>query len=100
MNVGLSREELLQLKTLLQARESELLRELRSGKQRASAETFELIAGEAPDVGDASVADSTRDVVSAERERDADELREVQAALDRIDAGTYGVCLACGNLID
>ena len=100
MNVGLSREELMQFKTLLQTRESELLRELQSGKQRANVETFERIAGEVPDVGDASVADSTRDAVNAERERDADELREVQAALDRIDAGTYGVCLTCGKLID
>jgi RNA polymerase-binding transcription factor DksA len=100
MSAGLSRQELMQFKAQLQARESQLLGELQSGKRRAAAETFERIAGEAPDAGDASVADTTRDVVNAERERDADELREVQAALDRIDAGTYGVCLTCGELID
>ena len=40
------------------------------------------------------------DTVNAERQRDSDELREVQEALGRIEAGSYGLCLKCGQPID
>ena len=33
----------------------------------------------------------------AEQERDAAELREIRAALGRIDDGSYGVCADCGK---
>lgn len=40
----------------------------------------------------------TRDAVrGAEQERDAAELREISAAIARIDDGTYGTCVDCGN---
>ena len=32
-------------------------------------------------------------------ENGVQELRQIEAALDRIDQGTYGVCLNCGNPI-
>src|SRR5262245_14464145 len=100
MGASLSAEEVLQFRTQLQQRESELMQELSAGRERAAAETFERLAGEAPDVGDASLADTERDGVSAERERDTAELRDVQDALVRLDAGTYGLCLRCGQPID
>jgi DnaK suppressor protein len=92
--------ETTQFERLLQAREQQLLSELHAGKQRASAETFERVAGEAPDTGDSSIADATADGISAERERDMDELREVQDALGRIERGTYGLCMRCGEPIE
>jgi DnaK suppressor protein len=91
--------DLKELATRLRAREAQLISELRSGEARASSETFERIASEAPDPGDASVAQLATDGVSAERERDSDELREVRAALERIVAGTYGLCMTCGQPI-
>jgi RNA polymerase-binding transcription factor DksA len=100
MTASLSAEEVLQFRTQLQRRERELMQELSAGRERAAAETFERLAGEAPDVGDASLADTERDGVSAERERDTAELRNVQDALTRLDAGTYGLCLRCGEPID
>jgi RNA polymerase-binding transcription factor DksA len=99
MGAGLSAEDLLQFRVQLERREQELVQELSAGRERASAESFERLAGEAPDVGDASVADAERDGVSADRERDTIELREVRDALARMDAGTYGVCLICGASI-
>ena len=37
---------------------------------------------------------------TAQLERDLHELGEVDAALERIDAGTYGFCLRCGKPMD
>jgi RNA polymerase-binding transcription factor DksA len=99
MGARLSAEDLLQFRAQLQRREHELVQELSAGRERASAESFERLAGEAPDVGDASVADAERDGVNADLERDTVELREVRDALTRMDAGTYGLCLICGEPI-
>lgn len=99
MGARLSAEELLQFRAQLEGRERELVQELSAGRERASAESFERLAGEAPDVGDASVADTERDSVNADLERDTVELREVRDALARTDAGTYGLCLICGEPI-
>jgi DnaK suppressor protein len=99
MVAGLSAEDLLQFRAQLERREQELVQELSAARERAAAESFERLAGEVPDAGDASVADAERDGVSADRERDTVELREVRDALARLDAGTYGLCLICGRPI-
>lgn len=96
----LSAKEIAAFEKQLREREQQLVQELNQGSDRASSETFERIAGEAPDAGDASIADAIRDSVSAERERDQEELREVRDALGRITEGSYGVCLRCGEPID
>ena len=95
----LTSDDLAALAQQLRAREGQLRAELRAGEARASRETFERMAGEAPDRGDASVAQATADTVSAERQRDSDELVQVVAALERIEVGTYGICMECGEPI-
>jgi RNA polymerase-binding transcription factor DksA len=99
MGADLSADDLLQFRAQLERRERELIQELNAGRERAAAESFERLAGEVPDVGDASVADAERDGVSADRERDTVELRDVRDALTRMDAGSYGLCLICGGPI-
>ena len=99
MTTNLTSTDLDALATRLRAREAQLVRELESGAARARAEPFERLAGEVPDQGDASVAQLEADTVNAERERDSDELREVRAALERIVAGSYGICMTCGQPI-
>ena len=99
MTTSLSPEQLDEFRAQLQRREHDLLRELKTGQQRAAAERFTQIAGEVPDAADASVADVTIDSGTAERVRDAEELRGVQEALTRIEVGTFGLCLECGRAI-
>jgi RNA polymerase-binding transcription factor DksA len=99
MPAQLTNDELAGLAQQLREREAQLRSELRAGEARASRETFERLAGEAPDRGDASVAQATADTVSAERQRDSNELADVVAALERIEAGTYGICMECGEPI-
>jgi len=58
-------------------------------------EQFETLAGRIADSGEQAVADWLVDVNLAEVTRDIDELRSVEAALQRIDLGTYGQCTDC-----
>jgi DnaK suppressor protein len=100
MTTVLSAEDLLRFREQLRDRERQLLVELRSGRERAEAESFERVASEVPDPGDASVADVATDGLSAKRQRDYEELQDVQDALTRIEDGTYGTCLTCGEPIE
>ena len=100
MTTSLTAEELTEFRDQLRNRERQLLDELRSGKRRSESDTFERVAGEAPDSGDASVADTVMDQLNAERQRDYEELREVQEALTRLEDGSFGICLVCGQPID
>ncbi|HEU0102306.1 MAG TPA: TraR/DksA C4-type zinc finger protein [Mycobacteriales bacterium] len=80
----------------------QLLRELDSATQTLEAEgageTSELshITQHPGDVG-TEVADNDREI--AVLEAAGDRRAEVQAALDRLSAGTYGVCVDCGQQI-
>ena len=80
---------------LLAQRES-LLAQLSSlrggsvGRAEASAEHFARAEDSEAQVN------SARDLEFALDERDNAELRGVNAALERIEAGTYGLCLDCG----
>jgi RNA polymerase-binding transcription factor DksA len=80
---------------------------LRAEQEVLQSQLTELGFGDTSDTGlsyDANFADSSQ--VTAERgeaERLASELREaldeVGAALERLDAGTYGICEVCGKPI-
>ena len=79
---------------LLQRRE-ELAREIQAGSTKRGAERD----GNVPEPGAPPPDDVARDVVIAEMDRDAEELRAIDAALDRLAAGTYGRCIECGTAI-
>jgi RNA polymerase-binding transcription factor DksA len=64
-------------------------------------ETGELVSGSA----DNHMADTATETVDREIDYTLEEncgnvLREIEAALVRIDAGTYGVCTSCGKPIE
>jgi DnaK suppressor protein len=82
--------------TQLLAQRASLLAQLNNlrggtvGRAEASAEHFGR-----PEDSDAQV-NTARDLEFALDERETAELRLVDAALARIDAGTYGQCVDCG----
>lgn len=90
----LTREQKAELKQRLLTRE----RELHADAQRENGklESYERLAGEAPDNGDASVADTIIDTTQAAIGRDLDELRAIATALQRLDEPDYGLCIDCG----
>ncbi|MFY9314859.1 MAG: TraR/DksA family transcriptional regulator [Burkholderiales bacterium] len=92
----MSREQLQVLSLALEERRRVLQAELRRDAERARAESYSEIAGAAPDLGDAALADLISDLENAELTRDLNELRALEAALDRLDnAAAYGRCAEC-----
>lgn len=62
-------------------------------------ESFSLGGDGGEDVGDDAANDYTRQVLLGMSERERTILQEVDAALDRIDDGIFGVCETCGEEI-
>jgi RNA polymerase-binding transcription factor len=96
----LSAEELTRFRRRLLDRQSELRAGLQSLRERSANEGFNALAGEAPDLEDAATAEQLQDENRAEINRDVHELREVELALGRVEAGGYGVCQRCGRQIE
>lgn len=100
MATHLSAADLAHFEKKLRDREAQLREEVRESRERARREPFSRLASEAPDQEDASLAQVVVDLNSADIERDMRELQEIEEALGRIAAGTYGICLRCGEPID
>lgn len=83
------------LRAALEARQETLRAEVQAVKaERTPAPT--LVRGDLGDEGEVG-EQRTRDAVrSAEELRDTAELREIDAALRRIEDGSYGTCTDCG----
>jgi DnaK suppressor protein len=75
---------------------ADIARELRKHDD----ERLGLIAAHVADSAELSIADVIGDVYLAEIERDVSELRGVESALERINAGTYGICIDCSEAVD
>lgn len=61
---------------------------------------FGRIAGEVHDSGDESIATETVELNATMADRRNQELKDIDAALQRIAENTYGICLDCGVEID
>ena len=57
--------------------------------------SFAGIAGEVRDAGDESVAIEHTEIRGALMQRDASEIGDLAAAIERLDNGTYGLCVEC-----
>ena len=93
----LTREQLTQLRTMIDERHMALEAELHSDAERSREETYGELAGPVADAGDSASASLISDVGNAELRRDLQELRALEAARQRIDDGTYGSCVDCGQ---
>jgi len=84
------------LKRRMARRHAELLEETREDVERARQETYGALAGPVTDSGDQATADLLTDLGQAEISRDLREVKDLEAALARIDQGTFGKCIECG----
>jgi RNA polymerase-binding transcription factor DksA len=96
---ALSRQQLAGLNSLLDARRTALIAEIRAMLEQSGHETYLEIAGRVTDTGDESVADMLADLGAAQIHRHAQELRDVEAAQARVRSGTFGVCVDCDSTI-
>lgn len=67
--------------------------------EKYRSERYRDIVEQGADPDDEAAADLLIDLNIAEINRDVDELRAVQAALERIKRGTFGLCAVCGEPI-
>ena len=75
------------------------LRDLRADLQTEAAERDVVETAEVSDRKDSAMHQQFAQVRDAEERRDIDELVCVEAALHRLDSGTYGDCMECGDAI-
>ena len=88
------------LRHALTARLEELRGRLRAEVDREAHERFRDIAGEVTDAGDASVGDELSDTENTLIGLHVEEVRDIEAALQRIADGTFGRCIDCGLEIE
>jgi RNA polymerase-binding protein DksA len=95
----LSEEQLDTLKKQLIETRQQLRSEIRDELLKADAEQYGDLAGQVHDPADESVADLLVDTNITVVSRYIGELREVEAALQRMEMGSYGLCEECGGEI-
>lgn len=100
MNENLSEVQLAQLRTALEERRSTLLAEIRSGLASSEHEGYTVIAEEVRDLADDAAADVLIDSRLFDIQRDADELKQIREALERMQDRRYGTCVDCGEPIN
>jgi len=93
------RRDMKLLKEVLQRRRKDLEQEVKDVSGRDKDAPFRALAGEVSDAGDESVARTLIDTDHAAVSRDLGEIRAIDAALERIGSGEYGLCTACGEQI-
>jgi DnaK suppressor protein len=84
------------IRELLQARRTTLLARYQGALER----TAEELATPERDPLDTASEQWDARVVSMVSDADARTLERVADALERLDAGSYGICLMCGDLIE
>ncbi|MHB8709256.1 MAG: TraR/DksA family transcriptional regulator [Desulfuromonadales bacterium] len=81
----------------------ELLLRMRAGLLREVSESYaacrELGQDGVPDIGDMSANAYSRDVLFNLSETQRQQIRDIDAALERIEKGEYGTCMNCGEAI-
>ena len=96
----LTQEQLDHFAKRLAARKQQLLDEIHEALRREGAdERYDRIVGAAGDTADEALADLTRDLTNTRIDRATHELRDVEAAEQRMARGQYGYCIECGDFI-
>ncbi len=93
----LKHSQIAHLDRQLVRRDRELREEIRALLLQSDVEHHRDLAGMVSDVGDESVANLLADLDATFIDRHVRDLREVEGARSRLAAGSYGVCVRCGQ---
>jgi RNA polymerase-binding transcription factor DksA len=74
--------------------------DLMARQRIASRDEQELVAEREPDWPDAAALDSAATILERLGVSERASIRRIDAALERIERGTYGACAECGESID
>lgn len=95
---ALSPSQLEQLVEKLNEEYQSLLREVREELEHSGNQhRIDLLNSEPGDSGDESLANALADFNLAILDRHIDGMRDIEAALQRVRNGEYGVCIDCGE---
>lgn len=97
---ALTQTQLRQFKQLLQDRREILREEIHQTLMQEEGENYAELAGRVRDSGDESIADFLSEWNLTLISHQLDEMAQIEPALRRIDAGTYGVCTDCDTPIE
>lgn len=96
---GLTKKQLIKSKERLLKHREQLARQTAEETQKSHQDTYRRLVGEVHDSGEESVAEQLTGLDAELADRHLAALYEVDAALDRIEQGTYGICIDCGQPI-
>ena len=88
-----------EFRAMLEAREQELRQMIADEHERATVELITDLEGVVGDAADQAFAKTRAGVETELVDRHLRELRAIEAARERINAGTFGVCPDCGAAI-
>ena len=92
-----------QLKPLLEQlarREQDLRSSIAEEMRRTDSEDYEQLDGVVGDDADRAFVETAVDIETGRVEQQVKELREIEAARERVAQGTFGVCIDCGGTIE
>jgi len=95
-----SEDDLKMLRALLQERIQALRSQLAAELSDESAEHYRDISGEVTDSGDEAVGAELAALENAVIGHNVMEVRDIEAALERMKQGSYGFCIECRGEID
>jgi RNA polymerase-binding protein DksA len=95
----LSESQLALLENKLREQQAELRAEVQGERAESDNERDRRSAREVQDRGDEANTDQWREANAAMIDHHVDEISFIQAALSRVDSGTYGLCVDCGETI-
>jgi len=93
----LTAQQLTQLARMLDNRQRALLEEVRTELERSGEQHYIDLAGRVTDSGDQAAADLLVDLDAEIIDRQVKELRDIDAAKERLRTGSYGDCTDCGQ---
>ena len=92
-----------QLKPLLEQlarREQDLRARIADEMRRTDTEDYEQLDGIVGDDADRAFVETAVDIETGRVEQQMKELREIEAARERVAQGTFGTCIDCGGPIE
>lgn len=99
MSSSLTDQQIKDLKSRLLATRDQLSQQADEQLQASREQPFRKLAGDVHDKGDESIAAQVSGLDAELAERHAVEIHAIDAALQRIEDGTYGICIDCGDAI-
>lgn len=91
----MNRKQVEKYRKLLEEKRAALLTRVKAARTSEQEGNSEL----APDLGDRAISTMNRDLSYQLTTGERDILRRIDAALDRIESGTYGECVNCNEKV-